>query len=89
MQRRDLDLLGERGAGVEQLPLRLPVPVGAEQAASGGGREGNAGQQLGIVAAAGAVQRLGPSVVEDVLALGVSLEIQGDAANHPLAFAQC
>ena len=57
----------------------VPAAIDAgrgEEAPSGVRRERHADQQLGIVADAGALGRVGPSVVEHELAHAVALEVE-------------
>ncbi len=49
--------------------------VGEQQPRAGRGGEGRGDLQLGVIAPAGALEGIGPAVVEDIFALAVALEI--------------
>ena len=70
VRRRNLVLEDDRLGGREQA-LRLR----AEQPPAGHGRERHGDLELGIIAAAGALEGVGPAVVEHIFALAVGLEI--------------
>src|SRR5208282_5867591 len=54
-----------------------------EQARPGDRREGDRDLQLGVIAPAGALVRLGPAVIEDIFAVGVALEVHGCRGDEP------
>src|ERR1043165_8461138 len=73
-----------RSAGREQRVLSLLARrvLRHQQTAPGHWGEGNACLQLGIVAAAGALEGVGPAPVEHVFALGVRLQIERKQAMN-------
>ncbi len=83
MQRGQAEAVDQLPGALQQgRPDRSGVRAGAVQEARTGHRgERNGPEQLGIVAAAGALVRIGPAVVEDVLALAVALEPEGHDAE--------
>ncbi len=53
-----------------------------EDARAGGRGEGHADLQFGIIAAASAVPSIGPSMIEDIFALGMSFDIGGECGGE-------
>ena len=84
VQRGDAGLVAEPDAGGEQRRLhRLRLgPRRRQQARPGHRRERDRGLELGVVAPAGALERVRPAVVEDIFAVGVALEVHRHGAEH-------
>ncbi len=85
VDRRGLDLLAqgpqagdEGGGGLVRVLAR-----GDQEARAGDRRERHADLELRVVAAAGALEGVGPAVIEHVLALRMGLQVAGGIADHP------
>jgi hypothetical protein len=87
MHRRGLPLVakGDQACRQRRLDrLRLRPRPGQQTGARGRG-ERHADLQFGVIAAAGALIGVGPTVVEDVFALGMRFQIAGrDTQNLPV-----
>ena len=57
-------------------------PLGDEHALAGGRREGDGEEELRVVGDAQAVGEVGPSPVEDELALAVRLQVRGRGGDE-------
>jgi hypothetical protein len=73
------DLLQALGHGI--LHRQSLVAVGNQKPRAGCRRERDGALQLRIITAAGALEGIGPAVVEDIFALAVVLEIAGQGAD--------
>ena len=75
----DAIVVGNLGQHIDQsIAHAVGERAGAgEQARSRHWREGNRGLELGVVAAAGALEGLRPTVIEDIFALRVALDVEG------------
>ena len=84
VQRADPRLVAEPHAGGEERrPHRVGLrPRRRQQARPGHRREGDRDLELGVVAPAGALERIRPAVVEDIFAVGVVLEIHRHGAEN-------
>src|SRR6266567_1093423 len=56
--------------------LGFGLAIGNQETWAGGGREGNAGLQFGIITPARAGERLRPAMIEDIFSIGMALEIK-------------
>ena len=84
MQRRDLERESQCGANEE----RPGLGVAREQTGAGDRRERDRSEQLGIVGKSMAVIGIGPRPVEDILAVGVRLEVEGHSTDERCALPQ-
>ena len=88
VNRRQVAIFGHGGQPGDQGPAHGIVVIGAggdQQARPGRRGEGHRHLQLGIVPPTGALDRLRPAMVEDILAIGVGLHIgRHDADDPPL-----
>src|SRR5690606_28783341 len=91
MNRRGISLLGKRDRARDEHSLAQfrAISRANQKTSARHGRERHRDLKLRIVAPAGALVSLGPAVVEDVLALAVTLQVAGrDARDHTTLF-QC
>ena len=82
--RRQIIVLGDLGERLRQAPAHgvgeLAGP--GEQARAGHRRERHRHLELGVIVAAGALEGLGPAVVEDVFAARMALHVAGGGAEQ-------
>jgi hypothetical protein len=84
MGRRHADAFRDRlqPAGKRRLHRRGVDATADQQARPGCRRERHGGLQLRVIVTAGALERIGPAVVEHIFALAVRFHIAGDGAEN-------